>query len=88
MSDVALTEIRHGKEDGEVVVVKEGDEVKGLPKDVVENLKEQGLIGAPPVSTVEQNEKVEELEQENEDLQKQVEKLQAELAEAKKTPAK
>ena len=88
MANVALTTIRHGKDDGSVVVVKEGDEVKGLPKDVVEDLKSQGLIGEPAVSTVEQDEQVEKLEAENEDLQKQVEELQAKLAEAEegKTP--
>jgi pheromone shutdown protein TraB len=45
---VALTQIRHGNEDGTLTVVEQYQDVKGLPKDVVEGLKAQGLVGDLP----------------------------------------
>lgn len=74
---IAYTEIRHGKDDGSVVVIKEGDTVKGLPKDVVDQLADQGIIGDEPT-----REEVVDLNEENADLRAQVEALQKQLAEA------
>jgi len=82
MADVALTRIQHGNEDGSVTVVEENEPVKGLPADVVKDLKAQGLIGSPPASPQEQD----DLQEENDELRAQVEELKAKLAEAKKDP--
>jgi hypothetical protein len=38
MTLVAVTDINHGKDDGERVLIEAGQPVKGLPKDVVEHL--------------------------------------------------
>lgn len=81
---IAFTEIRHGLKDGKVLVIKEGDEVKGLPADVVNQLKEQGIIGDAATTEVVVDE---ELQKENEDLKAQVEALKKELADASKTPS-
>jgi hypothetical protein len=78
MAAVAFTTIRHGKDDGEVVVVNEGEEVKGLPADVVKDLKEQGLVGEPPKTQ-------EEKDEDKEALQARVDELEAQLAEFEKT---
>lgn len=83
MANVAYTRIEHGKDDGSVVVVEEGDEVKGLPSDVVKDLKEQGLVGAPLTSSAEASEEVEELEEQNAELQARVRELEQALQEAK-----
>lgn len=76
---IAFTEIRHGKDDGSVVVINEGDEVKGLPKDVVEGLKAQGIIGEQTSAA-----EVEDLNEENEELRAEVAELKKKLAEATK----
>lgn len=76
---IAFTEIRHGKDDGSVVVINEGDEVKGLPKDVVEDLKAQGIIGEQTSAA-----EVEDLNEENEELRAEVAELKKKLAEATK----
>lgn len=78
---IAFTKIRHGKPDGTVVVIEEGETVKGLPEDVVAQLKEQGIIGDKPEVQSAEND---ELAKENADLRKQLEELQAQLKE--KTP--
>ena len=80
---IAFTEIRHGLKDGKVLVIQEGSEVKGLPADVVDQLKEQGIIGDAATTEVVVDE---ELQKENEDLKAQVEALKKELADASKTP--
>lgn len=49
MGLVAYSRIEHGKEDGSLVVIEEGESVTGLPKDVVETLKETGVVGETPV---------------------------------------
>ena len=38
MAKVAYTKIEHGKDDGTLVVIEEGDEVKGLPAEVAKQL--------------------------------------------------
>lgn len=85
MADVAYTTIRHGKDDGTVVVVNEGDEVKGLPSEVVKDLKEQKLIGPKTVSS-------DEVDAEKAEMQAKIDELEAKLAESqaaatKSTPA-
>jgi len=87
MPTVALTNIKHGNEDGSVTWIDEGDEVKksDLPDGVFDELKDAGVIGAPPAPT----EADASLQEENDALQKKVADLEAQLAEAKKaTPAK
>ena len=86
---VAYTEIRHGNDDGTIVTINEGDEVKGLPKEVVEQLKEDGIVGDAPSQekTDDLNEEVEQLSEENDDLKAQVAELKKQLA-AAKTPSK
>jgi hypothetical protein len=70
---VALTQIRHGKEDGELVVVDQFDPLpKGLfSKDEVEALVAGGSVGEAPVAAADDDE-VQELRDE-------VARLQAEL---------
>ena len=82
MSDVALTTIQHGMENGKVVVVKEGEPVEGLPSDVVADLKEQGLIGKAPVVQEDDDDAEDERVA---DLEAQVAELRAKLAEASKS---
>ena len=84
MSNVAYTQIQYGAENGDVVVIEEGDEVKGLPAGVVKDLKELGVVGEPLKSQSEKDADIDELEAENEELQKQVEALQKQLAVFKK----
>jgi hypothetical protein len=73
--NVALTTIRHGKEDGTVVVIEEGEKVTGLPSDVVKDLKEQGLVGSPAMTPS-------EVDEEKAELQAKIDELNAQLAEA------
>lgn len=80
---IAFTEIRHGNDDGSIIVIKEGETVKGLPADVVKDLTEQGLIGNKAEVEIVQDP---EVVKENEALKAQVEALQKELAAAKQTP--
>jgi len=86
MTKVAYTKIEHGKDDGTLVVIEEGDEVKGLPAEVTKQLAEQGLIGEPLTSGTEKDQTIDELEAENEDLKSQLEKVRAELVAAKTPP--
>ncbi len=88
MANVAYTRIEHGTDDGDLVVVEEGDEVKDLPADVVKELKEQGLVGEPPKTKAERDEDLESLEAENDELQARVQELEAQLAAAKKPAGK
>lgn len=74
---VALTTIRHGGTDGKVTVIKEGDEVEGLPSDVVKALKKQKLIGEPVSNAA--------VVDERDELQKRVAELEAQLEEARKS---
>jgi hypothetical protein len=46
MAEVALTNIEHGTEDGKVVRVAFGEPLKGLPADVVKELKDAGAVGS------------------------------------------
>ena len=79
---VAFTDIRHGQDDGNVVEIKAGDDVKGLPEDVVDQLKGQGLIGDPPRTRDEKDSANDALAEENERLEEQVAELKAKLAAA------
>lgn len=93
MSKVAFSEIRHGKDDGEVLVIKEGEPVKGLSKEVMLELEAAGAIGEEPMASSEVQADLAAVESERDDLQDQVQKLQQELAQAKldaadKPPAK
>lgn len=45
MSNVALTNIRYGLEDGTIVEVPHGSSVDALPQDVIDSLTADGLIG-------------------------------------------
>lgn len=78
---VALTTIRHGDDKGNVTVINEGDEVKGLPSDVVKALKKQKLIGdAPQANSA--------VVDERDALQQRVAELEAALEEARKSGEK
>lgn len=77
MADVALTTIQHGTDDGDVVVIREGDEVKGLPKEVVADLKEQGLIGEPAATPAQSDD-------EKKALKARIAELEGQLADANK----
>ena len=55
--NTALTEIRHGAEDGTVTVFAEGDKVTGLSKEEMESLRESGAIGSPEPEAEEEAEK-------------------------------
>lgn len=83
MALVAKTDILHGKDD-EVIEIRQGEEVRDLPSDVVKQLKAQKLVGEP-APTASQSEENEDLEQENEELAAQVEELQKQLEEARKS---
>jgi hypothetical protein len=72
MALVALTNIKHGKDDGTLVEFAAGDEVKGLDKETLGNLKELGVVGEP---TVTQSQK----DEEKEALEARVAQLEAEL---------
>lgn len=74
---IAFTTILHGNEDGSVVTINEGEAVKGLPKEVVDDLKAQGLVGDAPVASEVQ-------EAEADALRARVVELEAELEAAKK----
>lgn len=78
---VAFTTIRHGKDDGSVVEVKENDTVKGLPEDVVKSLKEQGLVGDPPKTQAEKDDDLAA-------AQAEIASLRAKLEEAEKSSDK
>jgi hypothetical protein len=85
MATVAYTTIRHGLDDGKVLVVNEGDPVPSdLPKEVVQSLQDQGLVGEPPSTPQQQDEEKAQLQAQNEDLEKQVNDLKRQLAAAKK----
>jgi len=90
MAVVALTNFKIGS-GADMKWIDEGDDVKASDfpdKETYDDLKEQGLIGAPPKPR-EEDASSAELEAENDDLKARVAKLEAELAEAKKTtPAK
>jgi len=81
MATVALTRIVYGKDDGERVVIEEGETVKGLPKETLDELREAGAIGSPP-------EAASGLVDERDALQARVEELEAQLEAAKKDDGK
>lgn len=85
MALTALTTLTHGNEAGERTVVPEGDKVPPnvFSKDELQALKDQGLVGEPPVPAAD----AADVEAENEDLKAKVAALQAELA-AAKAPSK
>lgn len=87
MALVAKTHIVHGKDDGSTVEIAQGDEPKGLPKDVVDELKKAGLVGEEE-PTASQAVETEDLREENEELAAQVEDLKRQLAEAQKPAGK
>jgi hypothetical protein len=76
MTDVALTTIHYGTDEGEVLVFEPGDSVSEIPTDVLENLKEQGAVGEPPVTKA-------QADSEKDELKAQVADLKAQLAEAR-----
>lgn len=83
MTEVALTNIRHGNKDGTIVEVEEGGKVDKLPSDVRDELRELGSIGEPAMTQADKDE-------EKEELLDKIAKLQEELAEAQlrqKAPA-
>lgn len=82
MALTALTGIAYGKPDGERVFVAEGERVPSgvFPKEVLQDLKDQGAVGEPPVAAAE----VDAVEAENASLKEQVAALEEELAAAKK----
>jgi hypothetical protein len=82
MGLVAFSEIRHGKDDGDVVVIPEGEPVKGLPKEVVEELKAVGAVGEEPKASSETQEELAEVTSERDRLADEVEQLRQQLAEA------
>jgi hypothetical protein len=84
MATVALTNIKHGNDDGTFVEFDEGDDVKAsdFPKGVFDELKEAGAIGTPPVPR-EGDAAASELVEENDDLKKRVADLEKQLSEAK-----
>ena len=89
MTQVALTRIRYGADDGTVIDVLEGDPIpKDIPKDIVEELKASEAIGEPPVTAAQADDEKATLAAENDALMSQVAELQKQLTEAKKTPAK
>ena len=51
MSEVALTDIKHGLEDGSVVEVKQGDKIPStIPAAAVRILRDSGAVGEAPVT--------------------------------------
>jgi protein-L-isoaspartate O-methyltransferase len=88
MAKVAFTRIEHGDKDGKLIVVEEGAEVKGLPKELVDQLAEQGIIGEPAKTESDRDEDIAELEDENDALKAQVAELKKQLAEKSTPPAK
>lgn len=82
---VALTEIRHGEEDGQITVYAPGEDVSGLDEDTLKQLEEAGVVGDPtPVP----KEEADALVAENDELKEQVEALKAQLAAASKSENK
>lgn len=79
MADIATTTIQYGAPDGERIVIPEGEPVKGLPKDVVKELREQGHIGDSALTPEESDQIVAEKEA----LQARVRELEQELKDAK-----
>lgn len=79
MADIATTTIQHGMPDGERIVIPEGEPVKGLPKDVVKELREQGYI-ADSALTAEESDQVLE---EKKALEDRVKELEQQLKDAK-----
>jgi hypothetical protein len=71
---VALSNIRYGNEDGSVTEIAFGESVKELPKDVIKDLTDQGLIGDIVGPVVDDGEKAA--------LAARVAELEAALAEA------
>jgi hypothetical protein len=88
MADVALTDIRHGRGDEGDVFYPAGTKVtdmKDLDTDTKKELKKVGAIGPEVPGTSEQSdEEKQALRQQVEQLQEELSKAQAELAEAKK----
>jgi hypothetical protein len=81
---VALTAIKHGDDDGKETWIDEGDEVKGLPKDVVTQLKEDGILVEASTLPDKASEENEDLSEENEGLKTENENLRQRLAELQK----
>ena len=68
MSDIALTTIIHGNDDGSVTRIEYGEPVSGLPAVVIKQLKDDGVIGDEPMA--------------NSEAMAQIEALKSQLAEA------
>lgn len=81
---IAYTTILHGMPNGDVVRVEEGEDVKALPKKVIDELTELGVIG-PDLSRTDPDE---DIVAENEELKAQIEALQKEVEAAKAAAAK
>jgi hypothetical protein len=84
MATVALTNIKHGTEEGTMIEIEAGEKVSksDLPEGVYDELKENGAIGNPPVALDDDTDAA-ELAAQNDDLQKRVAELEAQLADAK-----
>jgi len=88
MSEVALTDIRHGLKDGTVVTIKAGDKIPAtIDKASLEILREVGSVGdAPPTAK-----EVEDKDAQIAELKAQLEAAQAALTaqdDANPPPAK
>lgn len=82
VNEVAFTTIRHGEEDGSVTIVEQGHPVTGiLPVDVVDELRNQGLVGVAQLTP----EQAQEDAAERAALQTRVAELEAQLAAAQKS---
>lgn len=85
---VALTNIRHGKEDGTILEVAYGESTKDLPDEVIAELKAQGLVGDLPkaLSEAQANEvealkaEIAELEALKDEAEADADNAEAELA--------
>ena len=87
MADIAKSNIRHIDDEGKVTEIAAGGSVAGLPKEVVSDLKDQGIVG-PADSAVEADtsDEVEDLKAQVEALKKEVEQAR-EAASAPSVPA-
>ena len=72
----AVTDIKHGTEDGEVVYIEAGEEVSGLDEETMDQLRAAGAITDEPTSDDQQRLL---------DLEAEVEQLRSQLATAGQT---
>lgn len=85
MAEVALTEIKYGKDDGTVEVIPEGAKVDHLPKEIKEQLRETESIGEPALTQADKDAEKDELLDRIADLQRQLQETK-EKREAPATP--